>query len=161
MNHVGASDHFLNWSAKASPQIAPEKDFVLRLKVDALYAITSCRLYYQSHQIDKDFGRLCQTLPDFARLCQTLKAIEDFARLCQTLKALEDFARLCQTLKDFERLWKTLEDFGRLWKTFKIQISNMRLITDSRKSCWPNKFLVYDKNFALLKSNRESSQITG
>ena len=36
VNHAGASDHFLNWSAKASPQIAPEKDFVLRLKVDAL-----------------------------------------------------------------------------------------------------------------------------
>ena len=104
VNHAGASDHFLDWSAKASPQIAPEKDFVLRLKVDALYAMTFCRLYYQSHQIDKDFGRLCQTLQDFARLWQTLKAIEDFARLCQTLKALEDFARLCQTLKDFGRL---------------------------------------------------------
>ena len=58
VNHAGASDHFLNWSAKASPQIAPEKDFVLRLKVDALYAMTSRRLYYQIHQIAENFGRL-------------------------------------------------------------------------------------------------------
>ena len=65
VNHAGASDHFLNWSAKASPQIAPEKDFVLRLKVDALYARTSCRLYYQIHQIDEDFGKLLKTFKGF------------------------------------------------------------------------------------------------
>ena len=65
VNHAGASDHFLNWSAKASPQIAPEKDFVLRLKVDALYAMTSRRLYYQIHQIDEDMARLWKTLEGF------------------------------------------------------------------------------------------------
>ena len=69
VNHAGASDHFLNWSAKASPQIAPEKDFVLRLKVDALYAMTSRRLYYQSHQIDEDFGRLWKALKSKVVIC--------------------------------------------------------------------------------------------
>mgnify|MGYP006863865763 CR=1 FL=1 len=101
VNHAGASDHFLDWSAKASPQIAPEKDFVLRLKVDALYAMTSRRLYYLIHQIAKDFGKLWKTLPVFRRLCQTLK----------------DFGRLWKTLEDFGKLWNTLEDFRTLMNT--------------------------------------------